>query len=342
MPRYRYAHIGEEDGEVVDVFTLSHDRKDGEASYYCVGCGQLLTAKIKGEKLAKHFAHRASIRCNQETYLHRLGKRVFFDEYSRRMEQGLPFFIELSVKNHCSKYELLLGKRCALGVNTRRFDLTGYFDRVALETRQGQFIPDLVLFGSAERSRRVFIEIAVTHFLSDSKRGSGEAIIEIPIATEDDIGHIKAGLLTSEHARFLGFSLAEEMGTDRDCSCGEAEIFALRVYGDGSARCLHTTLGEHATALRQEAETIAYATHDVIGTPRRFDANTRRAVHLKLLARALKAGVRVRDCLMCVHARPNFRLEKARPLWCGEHACAIPHREATSCPDYTPPTGREP
>ena len=102
------------------------------------------------------------------------------------------------------------------------------------------------------------------------------------------------------------------------------------------------TLGEHATALRQEAETIAYATYNVIGTPRRFDANTRRSVHLKLLARALKAGVRVRDCLMCVHARPNFRLEKARPLWCGAHACAIPHSEATSCPDYAPPTGREP
>ena len=101
MPQYRYAH--DEQGRLVDVLELPALRDELPGCFTCVGCGQPLVAKTKGEKREKHFAHKvAQITCTEETYLHKLAKQAFFDEYQHCLDHNESFEIELTYPKTCS------------------------------------------------------------------------------------------------------------------------------------------------------------------------------------------------------------------------------------------------
>ena len=62
--------------------------------YQCIGCEGELIAKVNGAVMQPHFAHKAAQECSGETYLHKLGKKIFFERplhkpatYSRHQSQ---------------------------------------------------------------------------------------------------------------------------------------------------------------------------------------------------------------------------------------------------------------
>lgn len=82
MARYQYAK--NENGEIVNALNLVGQELKTE--YICLGCDNLLIAKVKGKIKKPHFAHKVIQECNDETYLHRLGKEMFNRRYlSRRV-----------------------------------------------------------------------------------------------------------------------------------------------------------------------------------------------------------------------------------------------------------------
>jgi hypothetical protein len=106
---YRYAQRN--DGVVVDVTELN-PTEDGNAEYFCVGCHSELIAKIHGTKVTPHFAHKPNSTCCSETYLHRLGIKVFKETFERCKEEGLPFHIELPHPRACDKFQRVFGAPC--------------------------------------------------------------------------------------------------------------------------------------------------------------------------------------------------------------------------------------
>lgn len=95
------------DGNLVDINNATKDKE-----YYCIECGNQLNIR-DGEIRVKHFYHLTIVECNNESYLHKVYKKVIED---------------------CKTiyyYDFFLGKPKSL-----------VFDFVKLEHRIGEFIPD--------------------------------------------------------------------------------------------------------------------------------------------------------------------------------------------------------
>jgi hypothetical protein len=194
--QYRYAFNSME--EVVDVFDL--ERAGGKRKYLCIGCGNELIA-ILGEKRVKHFRHKKNIECNLETYLHRLAKHCFFEEYKRCLQNGEAFWVERQKMIECNSCPLSDITPCIQTERTR-FDLTHYFPYAFLEKssrKDKRFRPDILLCNKpisdgqslTETYSELFIEIYKTHSVSQEKIDSKIRIIETNrIESEDNIKFI--------------------------------------------------------------------------------------------------------------------------------------------------------
>lgn len=223
MIKYRYAL--NENGN-----TVCADEIAGAAvteKFTCLGCEGLLIAKVNGEKVRPHFAHKVQAECNGETYLHKLGKAAFFEIYTKCLRAGEPFKIHLSATKICRKFFPALMPGCNLGSVEKEYDLTAYFQDIRVERRDGEFVPDVLISNKKNPAEKVYIEIACTHFLSERKVLSGNRIIEIPIETEEDIEKIQKASLSANDALFIGFNHSTEAITDSDCRCAAKKSFAF-------------------------------------------------------------------------------------------------------------------
>ena len=139
MARYQYAK--DQLGQVVRAIDLVG--KEQHSDFICLGCDNILIAKVNGKIKQPHFAHKIIQECNGETYLHRLGKQVFFDVYRKCLEENEPFYITFHVPKKCNKFRRSIRKNCDLGFIEKKFDLTEYFSIIEVEKREENFIPDL-------------------------------------------------------------------------------------------------------------------------------------------------------------------------------------------------------
>lgn len=164
-------------------------------NFICLGCSEPLTPKM-GKRVRWHFAHRPGTLCGGlETYLHKLGKQVFYDTYIACLATSKPFWIEL-YQASCPRALNRLGAGCGVR-QLNRFDLTRYFRQVVMEQPYGAFIPDLLLLDLAGKAG-VMIEICVTHSCSAEKLAAGKRIIEIPLRHEAEADKIKLACLRED------------------------------------------------------------------------------------------------------------------------------------------------
>src|SRR6478609_912503 len=92
--------------------------------YHCLQCGDELIAR-KGKIKRHHFAHKNKIECNFETYLHKLGKLMFYDAYKDCIVNKKPFYIQYEkekICNSCTNVEPI-NRSCNLGIEKVKFDL---------------------------------------------------------------------------------------------------------------------------------------------------------------------------------------------------------------------------
>ncbi len=186
--KFRYAL--DANNKIVDVNELEKNKinKDDQ-QYTCIGCKSKLIP-ILGELKSKHFRHLQSI-CSGETYLHKLAKEVFYQTYKNCLDNNESFEIEIEQVYLCNK------KGCKI-TDYIAYKLTEYYDNIKVEHKDGDFIPDLLLIhkDKSKFNEKIYIEIKVTHGISQEKLNSKNKIIEIPISSEDDIQKMKVTKLS--------------------------------------------------------------------------------------------------------------------------------------------------
>lgn len=186
--KYRYA--ADENGTVVEI---ESDRVLRSKDYTCLSCNNILRP-VLGEVNRKHYRHMVQVACSYETYLHNLAKRIFFQTYNDCLSSGSPYNFEYKIARQCTYCK---HGPCHVGTTSKETDLTRYFKDIFIETRDGQFIPDILLRNEKES---LYVEIAVTHYLEEPKVNSGVRFIEISINSEQDVDVVRSGVL-SEHDR---------------------------------------------------------------------------------------------------------------------------------------------
>lgn len=330
MPQFRYAYNRQ--NELVDVLELPQDLSGFDDEFTCIGCGTPLIAKTKGEKREKHFAHKANQRatCSEETYLHKLAKTTFVQVYSDCLENNEPFCIKLTHQKICTKFSGSLGHPCHIGTVTKEHDLTRYYDGVRLEPRDNAFVPDVIIYDTRDEAKKVYIEIAVTHFLSDEKRGSENRIIEIPIESENDIDKIRSKRLTESDASFINFENRNAPVTDGECKCAKDLYFCLFIYESGKSFLEYGTLGELEAKRKRVAGSIRYESL--------VRARGQEAVFLEqgpyfveLIEEAHRRGFPVKNCFLCRYAGRNWSPHGVDPVFCKITKRTCGSNEAVQC-----------
>lgn len=307
MITYKYAYDSK--SQIVDIESLSTDHSNIALTenYHCIGCGDRLIPKIKGEKRAKHFSHKSKTsKCSKETYLHRLGKDIFFDTYLRCLNEKTPFTIELSYPRICDKYKKLLKKKCNKGWLKKSHDLTLYFDSIRFETKDEDFIPDLLIYNSKNIEENVYIEIAVTHFLSEKKERSSNLIIEIPVESEEDIERFKSCIITEETASFINFDRNPANISDSECDCSKNMFYCLFVYDSGKCIMKHDFLSTLESEHKKRGKSIKYAkiyNHETAGDDAPPEPGI---IFVKLVQQAKERGFHIRNCFICRYSGQNW------------------------------------
>jgi hypothetical protein len=141
-PEISYALL---DGRIVHVSTVARGRACG---CVCTSCGRPLIAR-QGPELTWHFAHETESSCRTapETALHLLAKQVIADA----REIWLPCVSIKAKSGH--EYKIVEAERVV-------------FESVLKEKDLGDVQPDLI---GIVGERKIFIEIAVTHFIKSDK-----------------------------------------------------------------------------------------------------------------------------------------------------------------------------
>jgi hypothetical protein len=196
MVLYRYAK-GTND-LIVDAHGLAGTPSPDP--YFCLGCDGELVARVNGAIRTPHFAHKShQPNCSSETYLHRLAKKIFVETYQACLANGKPYTIELQTPHFCSQCVVEWLKPCKVGSFAVAHDLTKYFTEILIESRDGAFVPDILLKNPAQPNEKIYIEICVTHSCSDScsdsKINSGARVIEFFIEDDSTLNNVRATYL---------------------------------------------------------------------------------------------------------------------------------------------------
>lgn len=188
--RYHYALA--ESGKLVNIQEL--EAGPGQYTYVCPGCGEPLIPKL-GSIKQWHFAHKPGSLCSSETYLHRLGKHIFYETYSHCLRTGSPFaigFYQQICRQPYARLPGLTAFRCD-AMALQRYDLCRWFPDIVLEQAESGFVPDLLLRDKSGNPG-IYVEIRVSHGCSPAKLASGRRILEIRLQSEADLALIGRGL----------------------------------------------------------------------------------------------------------------------------------------------------
>jgi len=223
MIQYRYAKT--KNGEQVDIETLFEKKE----KYYCIGCEREMIAHFWGEKW-HHFQHKAKCTCSSETYLHKLAKMIFLDTFKECRDTKEPFYIEFSQNLQCNYYEDIFNIQCSYSID-KKINLLDFFTEVLREEREGEFIPDIILYNKKTK-QKLFIEIQVTHGSSYKKIISEYRIIEIVINEENDINCIRKKYICEKPGKIMFYNFKRTLPgyCNGDCKC-VYYFFCLSDYG---------------------------------------------------------------------------------------------------------------
>lgn len=334
MAKYKFALNSK--SQIISADDIAH--KPVDDIYHCLGCGGELTAKVNGLSKQPHFSHKIKIECSGETYLHNLGKLTFYQTYIRCLEANEPFKISLASSKVCRKFKPLLLTNCDLGSTEKTYDLTSYFHEVKIEKKDGNFIPDVMLCSKANPDEKIYIEIAVTHFLSKEKESSGKRIIEIPLNDESEIEKITKAHLTAADAMFIGFNHSTTAITDIECTCANEKFYAFFVFTSGKAILLHSSLAAHYSYMNQNKEKIIYS--NIIKCNKSeedeiFNSTENGGILFVAQAElAYERGIKIRNCFLCRYQGMNWDYDRKYPIFCRGKKIKCTSNQAATCDWY--------
>jgi|WetSurMetagenome_2_1015567.scaffolds.fasta_scaffold115707_2 hypothetical protein len=254
MIKYKYAIA--QSGTIIKIDSLSKEPISRDQSFTCISCKRPLIPRL-GNIRQKHFAHKSPYKCSNETYLHKLAIQLFYQEYLYCLSNSLPFFIEAKQLKICSLKHEELGYSCEL-IGFTKFDLTKYYKSIFIEEKEENLIPDITLYRD-NQDEKLFIEIAVTHFLEPKKINSGYRIIELKIESESDLEPIKKHLISSKDSNitFLNFKIETAYGNFCNGICKKKFGFFL-VEKSGNCKIYTYTLTKISEYLHKNQDIIKH------------------------------------------------------------------------------------
>ena len=282
--KYRFA--ADQEGQVVSIESEGVTRS---SDYTCLSCRNILRP-VLGQMRKKHFRHKYDVNCSPETYLHNLAKMTFYGTYRSCLDEGTPFWLEHLVLRECT---FCTAGPCKVKSGYERTDLTRFFPEIHLEQRDGEFVPDILLTGD----RKMYIEIAVTHRLEESKRASGLRIIEIVIRNEGDVDMIQSSIISVTDKRVRSYNFRPRTITgDFQGACEKSgSYFYLDQKGETWLQVID--LPKYFSVLSQGDYAIPVEDHNF----ETFHAN---------LTQAFRTKKQIRHCWLCVHHTIHYRTQK--------------------------------
>ncbi len=166
----------------MSIEEISESEKGLKCECYCPGCGMKLQARIGKGKRQRHFAHNNDS-CNalvaHQSALHILAKEIL--EKERRICLP-PLTVTLNEISNLDKYSRF-GHKLSKELTFKNSQYI-YCDRVVLEKRLSDIIPDVVI---ETKGRLCLVEIAVTHFVDEEKinkiKKVGLPVVEIDLSS---------------------------------------------------------------------------------------------------------------------------------------------------------------
>ncbi len=321
----KYQHALDQAGLLINIDKLSGLANKHKSYYKCISCGNELIPKL-GKIKQHHFAHKTTLVCSKETYLHKLGKRVFYDEYALCLKSQLPFIIGLRQEKRCVRWKNELNITCFKN-EPIEYDLTKIYDTIELEKHDGEYIPDVLLLSSDGRYK-LYIEIAVSHFSSEKKLQSRVKLIEFSVQTEEDLIPIKRHkIIENENNAFHHFKREKE---EVLCVNGCTKSFDFFVVESDGRSILYQKKLEGIFLYLQDKEPLHYE----ISKNKGNHGNK----YKYLIAKSYSKNIKVQNCFLCKYFADNNWLEnidgKKNPVFCKILKEPCNSQKAIGCKHY--------
>ena len=276
--------------------------------------------------------------------MHRLAKLAFLETYNQCIQAGSPYIVAISVPRNCERFHGAISCFSKLPCSIHEFDLTAYFTEVEIESKDSEFIPDILLRSTSKPEEKVFIEIAVTHFLSERKRSSGRRIIEIPVKDESGIDVIRSRKLGSSDAVFIGFHPSPTLATQDECICAGALVYGFFVYKSGKAYLECLPVAQILARVERQKSTLIY--HNIFRhNPQQdysraelqeigvFDCD-RGFLFIQQVFLAQNRRVPIKNCFLCRYSGDNWDGDSSQSIYCKTYRKACNSNEASTCERY--------
>ena len=315
---------------VHQLILISKVDKNLKEKYSCISCSGILIPK-KGQTRKHHFAHKPDANCTFESYLHKLAKLEFQQEYLKCLHIGKPFYLENTVNRTCTgcidakPYNTI----CELGQSVQSFDLTIVYDEIQIEKMHNGYIADILLV-SNKYNRYLFIEFAVTHVCDAKKIRSGNPIVEFNIKTEEDLAYIKKRNISNndENITYYNIPAKEQERHFNQYSTCDKIFKSFIVYKSGKAVILRKTLANTNYLYNFKNYNWFY----FIAT---FDEQKKYYIaendnFKNLLTQALQKGVDVKNCFGCkfYSTKIVFKDNKMYDIFCKKHGTIVENSNA--------------
>lgn len=328
----QYAYALNEQGEVVSINRINQTNRN--QYFKCLSCNNELIPRLGTEK-AHHFAHKISIHCSGETYLHRLAKIIFEHVYRDCLTYNRPFYLDYPEFESCGhffkQYKLTCGKKESMG----SINLIQYFPEIEVEVADGNFVPDILL--SNPKGEKIYVEFAVSHSCSLDKMESGIRIIELSIMSEEDVLGLYNRHISRNTTAIKFYNFKKKTHYIDLCGGDCAEEFpAFYVYGSGKSYFTKDTIPAYIKKKSSVSRIYSildtsFDQQDTVDYDYSFCKDYRNRV-----IEAYKKNVAIRNCFLCKkqtninHLRPNPKL-----IWCRTKNHVVNSNEAVDCSEYT-------
>jgi hypothetical protein len=247
MQTYRFA--SDLNGSVTDVKSL--DTSGRRSGFQCISCGDAMVARL-GAIRDRCFAHASLGTCSPETYLHVLGKYLFSKAFRECIRHGWPYWVGRRGEVCSDVYigEYYVG-RTPVSTVTERVNLCRFYDAVETERGVGGFVADLLLQDTGGKKKPIFVEMKVSHGLTEAKRRSGQQIIEITIASERDLSSIEDADVPADLAEWVmpvkppKVSTVQSTIRELPALFGTEALSYFRTIGDGVGLQIYRNVVRH-------------------------------------------------------------------------------------------------
>jgi hypothetical protein len=340
MIKYRFAY--DKNGNLTDINCLERVHLTKDDKYYALENNLELIPRL-GLKKRKHFAHKSNTNSigSRETYLHILGKILFFEKYKKALENNTPFLFSFPITKICDRLESIYGTKCKFDDSHETFNLTNYFTEIKLEKKDGEFIPYLTIM-NPNNGNKIFIEIKVTHESTPKKLNSGFRIIEIHLNSDDDIKNVtefEKGLI-SENIRLINFK--KNVTIKSICklnNCLKEKFNYFFVTSDGKCY-LHSAITEKQLlhAVNQNSVNSIFHIIEPINNIFHYSqwADSELNFYKKYISKAAKSNILVRNCYICRYHAHNISLDyvPGEPIFCKFLKIKCGSNNASKCSYY--------